>query len=52
MDFKECKHCKSRYIGCHSHCSSYIAVKKQLNIIRENKIKAAKIENYFSGRKI
>ena len=51
MDFKECRYCKARYVGCHSHCPSYINTKKRINEIRENKIKIMNIENYFIGKR-
>lgn len=44
----KCMNCKSRYIGCHSECESYLSFRKERDEILElrRKIKRAR---YFRG---
>lgn len=34
-----CKHCKSRYLGCHDECADYQAFRKERNELLELKNK-------------
>ena len=45
--FKGCMGCKERFVGCHSTCEKYNAVKYKLNQERENRNKKAWSESDY-----
>ena len=47
-----CKDCKTRHIGCHIDCESYISFKKEIEEIREKRYMANLIRNTLAENEI